>query len=340
MHKSIELCDGISTEYIQSVDFFLEEWYSQSDTITVFSSGSTGVPKEFFIDKSKVRASAKATGQFFGFEKGQTLLLNLSPKYIAGKLMIVRALEFEMNILVGPVAKNPLLDIEDKAIDFAAFVPYQVNAILDNPVTLERFQKIPHVIIGGAPISAKTEAILKTLGNRVYLTFGMTETITHFALKEIGAEDDRFKCLLGFTISEDERGCLVVNENLITERLVTNDLIANNNSDSFQWLGRIDNVVNSAGVKLFPELLERKVEAILPSNRFYFKGRKSDQFGEELVLYIEGQSNLNIDDVTLKVEKVLTAYERPKAIIIVSNFEETKSGKVKRIHFTSAGECT
>lgn len=331
MHKSIVLCDDISLDYLHEIEKFLEEWESESSTIIAQTSGSTGAPKEVVLNKKNVRASANATGAFFEFKKGQTLLLNLSPEYIAGKLMLVRALEYEMRILVAPASQNPLLNIGNQKADFAAFVPYQVEAILSNPDTRALYENIPAVIIGGAPVTAAVESELRTLKNQSYATFGMTETITHFALRNLSKGNEFYACLPSISIEQDERDCLVINKNEIFERLVTNDLITKINAREFLWHGRIDNVVNSAGVKLFPETIEKKIAALITDNRFYFIGRKSAAFGKELVLYVEGDHPQNWSQIVIEIKEHLAPYERPKEIVFVSSFNETTSGKVKRL---------
>ncbi len=330
MHKSIVLCDGISSDYLQEIDFFLKEWESDSPTIMVSTSGSTGVPKQILLDKRRVKASALATGAFFKFKKGQTMLLNLSPTYIAGKLMIVRALEHDMRILVAPVSKNPLLSLGNQLVDFAAFVPYQVEAILANETTRKKYEKIGQVIIGGAPISVKIEDELRGLKNQSYATFGMTETITHIALKNVTNGDNYYKCLPGITVEQDERDCLVINKNAISNDLITNDIITLIDAHKFQWHGRIDNVVNSAGVKLFPEELEKKIAELFSENRFYFIGRKSAVFGEELILLIEGEQPVNWIDIENEMRNRLKPFEYPKAIVFIAEFKETQTGKVIR----------
>ena len=332
MHKSIVLCDDISSDYLQKIESFLEEWESESANIAVYTSGSTGEPKQILLNKKNVRASAKATGKFFKFRKGHTLLLNLSPDYIAGKLMLVRALEHEMRIVVAPVSQNPLLSIGNEKIDFAAFVPYQVEAILSDDKTRVKYESITAVIIGGAPVSAKVESKLMNLKNRSYATFGMTETITHVALRNISQADQFYTCLPGITIEQDDRDCLVINENEISNRLVTNDLITKIDTNKFQWHGRIDNVVNSAGIKIFPEKIEKNIADLIANNRFYLIGQKSEVFGEELVLYVEGVQPPNWDTTVVEMNQRLTTYERPKKVVFVSRFIETSSGKVKRIN--------
>ena len=330
MHKDIVLCDGLSAEYLQRINNFITEWESQNDSIEVCTSGSTGKPKKIILSKENVRASARATGRFFGFEEGQSLLLNLSADYIAGKLMIVRALEHKMKIFIAPNQENPLQGIQLNKIDFGAFVPYQLAAILNSAETKETYNKIRNVIIGGAPLTTKLEQAVRKLPNQTFTTFGMTETITHFALKNISKNERAYHCLPGIEIGIDERGCLIIEKNQISERLITNDLIEIINSKTFIWKGRIDNVINSAGIKISPEEIEEQIAQFIPNNRFYVGGRTSEKFGEELVLYVEGEKPLSWDGDYEDILKTLDKYHQPKAVIFQREFSTTKTGKILR----------
>lgn len=176
---NIVFSDGVSADTLQDIEDFYQEWTNREDSIDVHTSGSTGSPKKMKLVKEKVRHSARATGLFFSFQKGQKLVLNLSVKHIAGKLMLVRAWLFEMDIIVLPVARNPLLGDEvtelfsrNEPIHFGAFVPYQVSAILANDQTRELYASIQQVIIGGAALDSNIEKQLEQLPNRNFATFG------------------------------------------------------------------------------------------------------------------------------------------------------------------------
>mgnify|MGYP000651323093 CR=1 FL=1 len=331
MLNSFAICDGVSDAFLQKVREFLAEWQSESEEIHVKTSGSTGEPKLIRLNKARVKASAKATGAFFNFQPGQRVLLNLSPDYIAGKLMLVRALEHDMQVVIAPNQQNPLENLTDMELDFGAFVPYQVEAMLKNEHTRRRYQNIKNVIIGGAPVSLALEQELKTLTNQSFATFGMTETITHFALRNLSAGDSFYRCLPGITIRQDERRCLIIEPNAVCNELVTNDLIEPINPHEFKWLGRADFVVNSGGIKLSPEQLEKKVSLVLENYAFYFGGRPSEKYGEELVLYIEGEEPEGWDELYAQVCQQLGKYERPKAVVFMPEFERTETGKIKRI---------
>ena len=334
MYENFILLDHVEEEFLQDIRDFLIEWGSDSGEIEVQTSGSTGVPKIMRFKKEQLIASAKATGAFFEFREGQSILLNLSPKYIAGKLMLVRALVFHIKVIVAPLNNNPLQFFTNTAhkIHFAAFVPAQVQSILSTPNTRKIYQEIDQVIIGGGEINSELLREISQLKNRSYATFGMTETLTHIALKPIQKKKTYFNCLPNVTVDVDSRGCLMISVPYLAEKVVTNDLVKVLDENTFDWLGRIDNIINSGGVKLSPEQIDAKIKTLLPNNRFYTVGEQSDRWGQIVVLKIEGEmETAALHQLKERLLENLDKYEVPKKIRLLKKFEETGSGKVKRI---------
>lgn len=338
MFKDIVLLDGITDEYLHSIENFLVEWESYSPLIWVSTSGSTGVPKTIEFSKKQAEASAKYTGRFFDFKPGDAVLLNLSPNFVAGKLMLVRALTHDMKIVVAPLNSNPLLTLKDfpHKIKLAAFVPHQVEEILSQENSKRVFNEIENVIIGGASISESLEQKIAAQKTKSFATFGMTETLTHFALRPVDGNTDFYTCLPGITISQDDRNCLVVNKNeILSDPLVTNDLIELIDETHFKWNGRFDNLINSGGVKIIPEVDEKLIESLFGNTRYYITSRSHEKFGEEVVLVLETDSlSAAIEKEYLqKMELLLPKYHAPKSIIIQAKFDETVNGKIKRRKF-------
>ncbi|MFT4601069.1 MAG: O-succinylbenzoic acid--CoA ligase [Arenicella sp.] len=326
MLNDLYFLDGLQEDYLQEVKDFIDEWFNDSEFISVSTSGSTGEPKIVKISKEIVKRSAHATGQFFDFEKGQKILLNLSPKYIAGKLMIVRAMEHRMDLVVGDLSSDPLLKC-DKEISFAAFVPSQIEEILSNPESKEKLKKIQNVIIGGSPLHPSLENELSSFTNNNYVTFGMTETVTHFALRKVGTPI--YKCLDGFEISTDDRSCLVIKANqIVQETLITNDVIDLVDESTFKWRGRADFVINSGGVKIFPEKVEKMIAHLLPNNKFYVTSKADEKFGEIVILLIEGQADTQL--ILEQTKSFLPKYHEPKEVYLKGAFNYTETGKIIR----------
>lgn len=310
---------------------FILEWFNDEEHIQLQTSGSTGTPKSISIEKKYLRNSAKMTLDFLGLKKGDTALLCLSASYIAGKMMIVRALEGGLNLLLKEAVGNPLKACSEN-INFAAMVPLQVEKVIEEE-GLTVLEGMDHVIIGGAAESDSLAKKLKPLTNAVWSTYAMTETVSHVAMKRlsgISASDD-FTPMPSVSFSKDDRGCLqIVAPHLCADTVVTNDLVELHSNQSFKFLGRYDNVINSGGVKISPEKVEHSISHFI-KERFFITSIPDERLGNKLVLVIESEETYNYEKLKLQMKSVLNPYECPHEIFFMPHFRETDSGKVKRI---------
>ncbi|KAA2217352.1 AMP-binding protein [Maribacter flavus] len=312
--------------YQESVGRFLLDWISPSAKIHVNTSGSTGKPKKIELLKNHMRNSALATGAFFNLKSGDTCLLCLSCDYIAGKMMLVRAMLLGLDIYIAEPTATPLQQIDHfQTFRFCAMVPLQVQASLD---ALERIETL---IIGGASVSNALKKELLPKKTRCFETYGMTETITHVAMRELSeASKNPFRALPNVHFSLDDRECLVIDApKIASNKIVTNDQVALVSDTEFLWLGRYDNVINSGGVKLFPEAIEEKLSTYL-QDACIVAGIEDERLGQKLVLVMESDSTQKIDLDLFKEIKTLAPYERPKEIYYLPTFIRTKNGKIQR----------
>lgn len=322
-YTKIELLDWVqhhlasSEDYLKDTAEFLLQWLDATDSVVVQTSGTTGTPKKIGISKQAMIHSAQATGSFFGLAEHTRALCCLPVKYIAGKMMLVRALVLGWELDIVPPKSQPLAESES-IYDFVAMVPLQVSQSLSD------LNKVKTLLIGGASVDKDLVEKLLELSCNAYESYSMTETVTHIALKKIG--EQCFNALPNVSLSLDERNCLVIDAPLLnSEQLITNDVVELLSPTSFIWKGRADNVVNSGGVKLFPEKIEAQLSNDI-DRRFFLAGMPDEKLGECLVLIMEGEPYA-IDAV---IFSALEKYERPKKIYFVPNFEETETGKIKR----------
>lgn len=311
--------------YKVAIGQFLMDWLDTSDTLEVQTSGSTGPPKVLSLKKVHMANSAMATGSFFRMGAGTKALLCLSAQHIAGKMMLVRSMVLGWEIDVMEPISNPLKKTT-VCYDFGAMVPLQASE------SIPRLSQIKTLIIGGAPISPELKLELLGISTTVYETYGMTETITHIAVKEVGdnLQSNSFKVLPDISLSKDERNCLVIEAPKISDDIiVTNDLVELISPTEFQWLGRFDNIINSGGVKLIPELIEAKLSNII-NGRFFVAGIADVNLGQKLILVIEGDVDTKQLLHDLKELPSLSKYEVPKDIFLMPYFVDTKSRKLNR----------
>lgn len=304
-------------EFEKSVGDFLLDWFDHRSYVEINTSGTTGKPKTIRIEKQAMVNSALATGDFFDLFPDCKALHCLPTKYIAGKMMFVRGFILGLDMDFVAPSSHPLQN-NDTRYDFAAMVPLQAQN------SLKQLKNVKKMIVGGVKINNKLEKELLKVPTKVYETYGMTETITHIAAKKIG--ENAFTVLPNVTISYDDNECLVIHAPRISSAvIVTNDLVRLVNENQFVFLGRIDNVINSGGIKLIPEQIEEKLSGKI-SSRFFVGGLPDETLGEKLVLAIESEPYELDSQVFLGLDK----YEKPREIVFVPKFSETGTGKLMR----------
>lgn len=315
----------------QEIGDFLIDWLNASASIAVKTSGSTGAPKTIMLQKKQMVNSAKATAEFFKLKEEDKAFLCLPASYIAGKMMLVRALVLGLELdYVMPNSKP--LDNNAKYYDFCAMVPLQLaNSLLE-------IKYIKKLIVGGAALPNDLLVKLQNTQTVIYETFGMTETITHVAARKCNTtlsgrssgDANLFNALPNVMFKKDERGCLVIDAPRVSDELVvTNDLVELITDAAFKWLGRFDTIINSGGIKLIPEEIENKLSPFI-ENRFFVTGVPDEKLGERLVLIVEGDLDIEAFLLKLKASSFLKKLEVPKQIYKLPLFIETKTGKIRR----------
>lgn len=318
---SIEGCDEAFAD-------FLSAWWNDEDFVVGHTSGSTGEPKRIELSKISMRESAKRTNAFFGLERGDSLLMCLSANYIAGKMMVVRAIVGGLDLYVQPASSMPNVD---RPYDLVSMVPLQVHSLMESGQGEKALSWVKHLLVGGSQLMKAESDWLTSLPLKSYISYGMTETVSHVALSVLPKDGLPFyEALPDVRFALDDRGCLVIHADYLQgSPFVTNDVVELVSDRSFHWLGRWDNVINTGGVKVFPEKMEKKMESLL-SVPYYFKGEPDPKFGQRVVLMIES-SPFEATSLKESMKSVLSAYEMPKEIRFMPEFLRTGSGKIKRM---------
>lgn len=306
--------------------FFLEEWNSELPYFLTKTSGSTGAPKSIKIVKEHAINSAKATIQFLGLKDGDTALLSLNPQTIGGKMMLVRSIVHSFELYVCTPSSNPLKDL-GQSFDFLSFAPIQLHTILkENP---EKLAHSKAIIIGGGVIGSETISLLKQHKLTVFQTFGMTETISHIALRKVGFEtEEYYKTIDGITVSERNEQLVIHASSLGLPELETNDRVQILDERTFKWLGRTDFVINSGGIKIQIEQLEKELQPLI-SVPFFVHGFPDEKLGEQIVLIVEGKKQEHLLRKTY-YSALSHPYLIPKKIVFVEKFSRTLSDKINR----------
>ncbi|MBO0939157.1 AMP-binding protein [Fibrella sp. HMF5335] len=329
---------------------FLTAWRAGNTQFTLQTSGSTGAPKPITLTRAQMEASARLTGQTFGLHPGDRALVCLNTSYIAGVMMLVRGEVLGLELTIVPPAGNPLVGFDPATtqFDFAAFVPLQLQTILadagpDNvPVSLPLLNRMKAILIGGAATSAALENALQVIESPVYATYGMTETVSHIAIRRLNGpqKSDLFTVLPGVRVGTDERGCLHITAAATNhERIQTNDdveLIDTEDTVRFRLLGRADSIINTGGVKVQPEAVEAIIQQQLLqwhlAPRLFITGLPDERLGQRVVLFLENQPLATDEWIAIQtaVRDAVGPYAVPKAWFTVDRFSETATGKVDR----------
>ena len=313
-------------QWLQEFAQVIIDWNDDREYMTAQTSGSTGIPQTIKLSKEAMKQSALKTAQYFDLQKGAHVLAALPYSFIAGKMMVIRSLVLNWNFHIVPPRANPISDLEDE-LDFVAMTPHQLSTVLAQ--SSWKLGMVKKLLLGGAPVSPTLMNQIQSLNTEIYLGYGMTETITHIAVKRINGKSEQvFSALEGVRFSQSESGTLTIHADHLNEAIETTDIIKLIKPDQFEWLGRADNVINSGGVKIHPEILEQKISAAFDS-AFFISSRPSEMYGEEVILLIEGESK-NKEEVFDKLSLYLSKLELPKAIFFVPSFEYTETGKVRR----------
>ena len=336
--------------YEEQATAFGRSWQSGQAEFVLHTSGSTGTPKPITLTRAQMKASAELTGRTFGLIAGDTALCCLNVAYVAGTMMLVRAMTLGLKLTVVEPSGNPLagFDTETAHFDFMAFVPLQLQAILaQTPEKTVILNRAKAILLGGAATSPTQETQLQTISAPVYATYGMTETVSHVAIRRLNGSDasDYFTALSGVESGVDERGCLTIRAAASQFELIqTNDIIEWADTElphsQFRIVGRADSIINTGGVKVQPERVERVIRAVLAlaglTPRLFVTSLPDEQLGQQVVLVVEGDLALRQAVEATKeqwaalVRREIGPYAVPKGLIFTPTFYETPTGKIDR----------
>lgn len=320
---------GADSFHVQIADF-LAEWFDGSDTLRVHTSGSTGTPKQLRVEKQRMMNSAMLTLSFLHLREEDTAMLCMPLQYIAGKMVVVRALVGGLNLIPVAPCGHPMQLLSQTPV-FSAMIPMQVFNSLQVPEEAEKLSRIRHLIIGGGAVDEELGKQLRSFPHAVWSTYGMTETLSHIALRRLnGPEASEWYTPfsnVSLTLSADQT--LIIDAPLVSPiQLVTNDIVEFNPQGQFRILGRKDNTINTGGVKVQIEQVEARLKPLLPF-AFQITAAPDNKFGERIVLLIQSENPVTEENLH-EAFRQLPPYWRPKQIICLPQLPLTGSGKPDR----------
>jgi O-succinylbenzoic acid--CoA ligase len=324
--------------YFSKVYDFMESWQQGQTEFTLQTSGSTGTPKPIQVTRKQLTASALMTGKALQIGKGTRALVCLNASYIAGLMMLVRGMELDWELTIVEPSSNPMIGLpQDAHFDFVAMVPMQLAACLEDSRTQHLVNNLGKILLGGAPVGVSLQKKISDLQIPVYQSYGMTETVSHVALKKLNGREvtGRYFFLPGIHFGTDARGCLFVSGEVTGQEIVqTNDLVEIS-GNTFEWIGRADNVINSGGVKIILDIVDGLIAEVFHdlnlTNAFFTWYQPDEKLGQKLVLIIEGSAELVVEtDILAEIRAQVSAYETPKHVYFVDQFTKTATDKVDK----------
>jgi len=339
-YKQIRTGDySTTTTFEANTLAFCKQWLTNQKGFEQLTSGSTGTPKLIKITRAQMQISAKHTVEALSLKANDVALVCIDTAYIGGKMMLVRGLEHQLQLIINEPSANPLAKLK-QPFDFAAMVPMQFQHALQS--NSAKINVCKAIIIGGAPVSISLQNKIANISTPIYSTYGMTETVSHIALKRLSSPSQNYYTTIGgVKICTNSKEQLIVKGAITSNKdLVTNDRVQILSSTTFKWLGRVDNVINSGGVKIQLEAVEASIELFFNklkiTNQFFLASKPDAYWGNKLVLFIEYPKLLPPETLLSKLKKSLAKFTCPKEIIYVPKFAKTSSGKIDKPAITSA----
>lgn len=325
-HTHPEKFTEATTSFDKAVLRLIQKWHKQ-DTFSVCTSGSTGIPKKIMHSKAAMQESALLTGNYFNFQRGNSVLLCLPVDKIGGMMLVVRALIWKLKLYtLSPKLQLPIVELPP--IDFASLLPAQAVA------NYQQLHHIKKILLGGAALPANLENKLQELSTSCYLSYGMTETLSHIALRKINGrrKASYFTTLPGISIKIDSEARMCIRApKLGVENLQTNDIVNILSPTTFEFVGRYDNIINSGGFKINAEEIEKQLTTYI-TQPFYIKGTPDTKLGEKVTLFIEGEkwNAEQLKILEIHIHSLSPKQARPKTIIFQEKFNYTPTGKIKK----------
>ena len=327
-----------ANSFQEEVFDFCRQWKLGKNEFLFHTSGSTGKPKPIYLSRLSMIESANMTMDWLHLQEGDNVLLCLPIEYIAGAMMLVRALVLKLNIVLVEPSQNPLEEITKPInIHLASFVTTQWSTILQsNPNLFTFFSEVKGILIGGSELTSSVELLTKEIQLPIFQTYGMTETSSHIAFRQISSEDAIYQCLKDVQIKLNDQGCLCIHSpSTLNQWIETNDVAELIHVNQFSILGRNDFAINSGGRKIHPEIIEKCCHSFFAQHSITCKtfayGLDDDFYGQKLVLFIETIDELNIQLQLIEYLKLnLESWEVPKQFIVLPEFLYTKTGKIDR----------
>lgn len=329
-HEYNKLKAKLDSSLYADIEKVLRAWYDQElNQLEFYSSGSTGQSKSIKHSKEAIEQAIKYSSRRLAYGPESKSVLSLPVRYIAGSMILLRAVVLDMDLCIAEILGNPLENI-DHEIDFLAITPYQFNQSFK--YDLEKLEHIKTILLGGAPVSASMYNMFKTWKGKIYQSYGMTETLSHVALRRLdGANPDKLYSAISDDIifKTDQENCLIIEAPYLDSEIITRDHVRLVDNQHFEWLGRVDSIINSGGIKINPEYLEHFFSEKI-TERFFVFPISHELLGERPAILVEAAYSKGLYNQLIELNSLLDKKWRIEKLYLLSEFEYTATGKIQR----------
>jgi len=324
----------------------------QGLALAVGTSGSTGRPRLAMLTAAALRASAEATHKRLGGQGQWTLAL--PAHHIAGVQVLVRSLvagttPVSMDLQGGFTAEafaRATGEIASGATAYTAVVPTQLVRLLADPAGRRALTRYSAVLLGGAAAPPDLLDQAEDAGTRVVTTYGMSETAggcvydgRALDVSLVRLEEDGRIRLGGATLAQGYLG-----EPALTARSFSED------KDGTAWFrtddvghldghgalvvdGRIDDLINTGGVKVAPRLVEEALARLATVAEAVVVGTPEPEWGEVVsaaVVVTQGCSPPTLADVRDRLRGILPDHALPRRLVTLPVLPLRGPGKPDR----------
>jgi O-succinylbenzoic acid--CoA ligase len=320
------LKNGIPTEALKNYaaeSDWVKRWNSRDSNFTFLTSGTSGSAKEILFSREQIEKSAWRTAQFFKWSDGMEVLHSLPMQYVAGRMNVLRALITKQSVWkMTPkveMTSNDFYRLEN--IEWWTLTPPMLSSFLsiEQPVLTKA-----KLLVGGAPVVQSLIDKAQGVGNEIWESYGAAETLTHIALRKLNGNDKSkgFKPLHGVSIKMTEQG-MAIDDGFLGNAVVTSDLGTWINDKEFIVEGRIDDIINSGGVKINPLEVEKIIHQHMKEAGFV-KGSKDDRWGQIVTWVVKYDTIIPQDWQDWFISQPLL---KPKLIVRVDVLPQNENGK-------------
>ena len=306
--------------------------------VVIPTSGTGGVPKLVEFDRHAVDAAVAASALALGATPHDRWLCCLPLAHVGGLLVLLRGV-----LLGAPVTVHARFDVGafDAVRDAAmtSLVPTMLVRLLDAEVDLSRYRAI---LVGGAYLPPEIRRRAEDAGARVIETYGLTESCGGVVYDgrplpgiEIRIDDDGGIDLRGPTLMLGYRFDPEGTRSAFTEDgwLRPGDAGEVDADGRLHVIGRVDDLINSGGEKVWPDEVERSLRSHEKVAEVGVGSRPDREWGQRVVAWVvprDAADPPSLEELRDHVARILPRHKAPRELVLVEHLPRTSAGKLRR----------